>query len=399
MTSSDFGDYHSAMKVLIVIGTRPEAIKMAPVVQALRGRGGRFEVEVCLTAQHRELLDQVIRLFDLTVDYDLDLMVPDQSVFEVTRGVLREMEGVLDRARPDVVLVHGDTTTTFAAALAANYKRIAVGHVEAGLRTHDKHRPFPEEINRRLADAICDHHYAPTPRARDNLLAERIPAENILVTGNTVIDALLDVAGRPHEFTGPLIEGLGRDRRLLLITAHRRESFGAPLAEMCRAIRDLVAANPDLEAVYPVHPNPNVRRVVDRFLIGRERLHPIEPLDYAPFVHLMKKATIVLTDSGGIQEEAPSLGKPVLVMREVTERPEAIEAGTAALVGTSYEKIVASVQRLLDDETAYSAMANAVNPYGDGRAAGRIADHLEAVRPIDVNLDKPDSADKNSRSI
>jgi len=368
------------MRILVVVGTRPEAIKMAPVIKALRSRPDRFQdVQVCLTAQHRELLDQVIRVFDIAVNYDLNLRAPDQSLHEVTSRVLTGVGGVLDAAGPDVVLVHGDTTTSFTAALAAYYRKTRIGHVEAGLRTYDKMRPFPEEMNRRLADALCDYHYAPTRGARDNLLRENIPADSVLVTGNTVIDALLYAAAQPYSFNDPLLEGAGRERRLLLVTAHRRESFGEPFREMCRAIADLAAQNADLEVIYPVHPNPSVRRVTAEILAGRERVHLIEPLDYLPFVHLLKKAAIVLTDSGGIQEEAPSLGKPVLVMREVTERPEAIEAGTAQLVGTRRDAIVKAVQRLLDDAAAYEAMANAVNPYGDGKASERITEHLAGL--------------------
>ena len=367
------------MKILVVIGTRPEAIKMAPVIQELKRRTGAFEVSVCLTAQHRELLDQVIHVFDLPVDYDLNIMQPNQTIFDVTSRVLVAMKGVLEAARPDVTLVHGDTTTSFATALACYYSQVKVGHVEAGLRTYDKFQPFPEEMNRRLGDALCDYHYAPTEGARDNLLRENISGDSVLITGNTVIDALLDVAGRPYEFEDPLLERAGRERRLLLVTAHRRESFGEPFLNMCTAMRDLVRRNADLEIIYPVHPNPNVRKAVDAVLAGEPRVHLIEPLDYLPFVHLLKRATIVLTDSGGIQEEAPSLGKPVLVMREITERPEAITAGTAMLAGTSYEGIVSAVQRLLDDPSVYGAFAHAVNPYGDGLAAKRIVDHLASV--------------------
>lgn len=349
---------------------------MAPVVGELLRRAPDFRVEVCLTAQHRELLDQVIATFALPVHFDLNVMQPGQSLFDVMSAVILGMRGVLEASQPDVVLVHGDTSTSFAAALAAYYLQVRVGHVEAGLRTYDKYRPFPEEINRRLADAVCDYHYAPTESARENLLRENIPGGNILVTGNTVIDALLDVAARPYRFTDPFLEELGRERRLLLVTAHRRESFGAPFRDMCRAMRDLAANNADLDVVYPVHPNPQVRQVTQEVLAGQRGVYLIEPLEYVPFVHLMKKAAIILTDSGGIQEEAPSLGKPVLVMRDVTERPEAVAAGVARLVGASYERIVAETQRLLDDAAAYATMASGANPYGDGRASVRIGDHL-----------------------
>jgi len=274
------------------------------------------------------------------------------------------------------VLVHGDTTTSFTAALAGYYQRVPVGHVEAGLRTYDRYQPFPEESNRRLADALATYHYAPTESARENLAAERIVGDDVIVTGNTVIDALLEVAARPFSFEDPLLESVGRERKLILVTAHRRESFGEPFREMCLAMRDIAAGNPGVEIVYPVHPNPSVRAVTQEVLGGQPRIHLIAPLDYLPFVHLMKKAHLVLTDSGGIQEEAPSLGKPVLVMRAVTERPEAVAAGTVLLVGNRYERIVSETQRLLDDATAYTAMAARANPYGDGHAAERIAAHL-----------------------
>lgn len=367
------------MHILVVIGTRPEAIKMAPLVKELQRRDSRFKVSVCLTAQHRDLLDQVIKVFDIPVHFDLNVMKPNQTISQVASGVILGLEKVFDEAKPDVVLTHGDTTTSFAAALAAYYKHIPVGHVEAGLRTYNKLQPFPEEMNRRLGDALCDYHYAPTAKARENLLRENISDTHIVVTGNTVIDALLTVANRPHAFSDPLLDNAGRDRRLVLVTAHRRESFGAPLIEMCEAMRLLAKNNPDVEIVYPVHPNPNVRAAVNQVLADRDRVHIVGPLEYVPFVHLLKKACIVLTDSGGIQEEAPSLGKPVLVMREVTERPEAIDAGTARLVGTETGRIVSEVQRLLDDPRACSAMSNAVNPYGDGKASIRIADHLQSV--------------------
>lgn len=364
------------MRVLVVVGTRPEAIKMAPVIGELRRRSSVFDVQVCLSAQHRKLLDQVIETFQIRVGHDLNLMQPDQSLTDLAARVLEGVGRVLATWRPDVVLVHGDTTTSLSAALAAYYAKVRVGHVEAGLRTHDKYRPFPEELNRRLTDSLSDFHYAPTQTARENLLRESIGAADILVTGNTVIDALLEVADRPYQFDDAELEGLGRDRRLIVVTAHRRESFGEPFRQMCAAMRDLVRANADVELVYAVHPNPNVRTVVEDILGSQERVHLIAPLEYVPFVHLLKKAAIVLTDSGGIQEEAPALGKPVLVMREVTERPEAVEAGTARLVGTTYDGIVTETQRLLDDAGAYRAMSSAVNPYGDGHAAERIVNHL-----------------------
>ncbi|MBI1321551.1 MAG: UDP-N-acetylglucosamine 2-epimerase (non-hydrolyzing) [Candidatus Hydrogenedens sp.] len=366
------------MKVLVTMGTRPEAIKMAPVVLALQARPDIFEVRVCLTGQHRELLDQVIAVFGLPVHHDLQVMRPDQSIHDVTAAVLQGMRGVLEAEQPGVVLVHGDTTTTFAAALAAYYARIAVGHVEAGLRTYRRYEPFPEELNRRMADVLADYHYAATEQARENLLREGVDAGGIVVTGNTVIDALLDVSARPYAFGDAALDSLGRERRLILVTAHRRESFGAPFESICTALRAL-ADRGDVDLIYPVHPNPNVRRTVEARLSGVPHLHLVEPLEYLPFVHLLKKAALVLTDSGGLQEEAPALGKPVLVMRDVTERPEAIAAGTARLVGTNADIIVAESNRLLDDAAAYAAMARAVNPFGDGRAAARIADHLASV--------------------
>lgn len=369
------------MKILVVAGTRPEAIKMAPVIQALRARPDRFETQVCLTAQHRALLDQVIALFEIAVDYDLDIMRPSQTLYETTSGILLGMERVLTEARPDVVLVHGDTTTAFAASLAAFYQGIPVGHVEAGLRTADPARPFPEEMNRRLCDRLCTYHYAASARARDNLLAEQFDPARVLVTGNTVIDALLDIAARPYTFADPALEALGRERRLLLVTAHRRESFGAPFEAICQAIRQLIEANPDVEAVYPVHPNPRIRAAADTHLAGLDRVHLIAPLPYQPFVQLMKKAAIILTDSGGIQEEAPALGKPVLVLREETERVEAIEAGLAQLAGTEAGRIARTAQALLDDTAAEARVAATPNPYGDGQASARICDHLASIAP------------------
>ena len=367
------------MKILLVIGTRPEAVKMAPLILALRRRA-IFQVEVCVTAQHRELLDQVLALFQIVPEYDLNLMAPGQTIHEVTSRVLLGMRAVLEQAQPGLVLVHGDTTTSFAAALAAFYARIPVAHVEAGLRTLQRYQPFPEEMNRRMTDALCTWHYAPTAQARENLLREGVAPDHIAVTGNTVIDALLLARAMPHTFQDPLLAQAGNQRRLLLVTAHRRESFGEPLRQICSAIRTLVNHNAGVEVVYPVHPNPRVLSTVQEELGGVERVHLVAPLDYLPFVHLLARAHIVLTDSGGLQEEAPALGKPVVVMREVTERPEAIEAGTARLAGMTHDGIVAAVQELLTHSSAYNTMASRSNPYGSGDAAERIADHLETLR-------------------
>lgn len=364
------------MKVLVVVGTRPEAIKMAPVIHALRKRPEHFQTEVCLTAQHRDLLDQAISLFAIPVDHDLDVMQPNQSLYQTTSAVLLGMEGIVEKAQPDMVLVHGDTTTAFAAALASFYRHTPVGHVEAGLRTTDIARPFPEEMNRRLGDQLSTHYYAPTDRARENLLREHVDPARIVVTGNTVIDALLDVANRPWHFEDPALEALGSERRLILVTAHRRESFGPPFESVSRAIRTLAANHPDTEVVYPLHPNPRVQETMRKALGGLDRVHLIDALPYPAFVHLLKRATLVLTDSGGVQEEAPSLGKPVLVLRDETERPEAVEAGVARLVGTDCDRIVAAASELLNDTAAYRRMAEPANPYGDGNAGERIADHL-----------------------
>lgn len=364
------------MNILVVLGTRPEAVKMAPVIRALRSHPARPTVQLCLTAQHRDLLDQALRLFELPVDFDLDLMRHGQSLSDLTNAVLSGLEPILASARPDLVLVHGDTTTSFAAALAAFYQKIPAAHVEAGLRTHDPARPYPEELNRRMTDALCRHHFAPTEGARENLLRENIDSARILVTGNTVIDALLYAAARPFSFSDSRLEALGKERDLILVTAHRRESFGAPFAEICRALRTLVANDLGVEIAYPVHPNPNVRAAAHELLGNRDRIHLLEPLEYLPFVHLMKRARLILTDSGGIQEEAPSLGVPVLVLRDVTERPEAVAAGTARLVGTNHDVIVSAVGEMLRDHAARAAMVARGNPFGDGRAGERIADYL-----------------------
>lgn len=364
-------------RVLVVFGTRPEAIKLAPVVKVLR-KAGTFEVRVCVTAQHRQMLDQVLALFAITPDVDLDLMQPGQDLTDLTARVLVGMRGVLRDWRPDLLLVQGDTTTTFAASLAAHYEKIAVGHVEAGLRTGNLYAPWPEEMNRRLTTVLAALHFSPTPWARDNLLREGVAAEVVHVTGNTVIDALLDVVARLAA-DDTLRAGLERQfgflqpgRKLVLVTGHRRESFGPGFEQICQALRAL-GEREDVEIVYPVHLNPNVREPVRRILGACPNTHLIEPLEYLPFVYLMSRAYLIVTDSGGIQEEAPSLGKPVLVMRETTERPEAVAAGTAKLVGTDRERIVGEAARLLEDAAAYRAMAQVHNPYGDGQAAKRIA--------------------------
>ena len=371
------------MKVLTVFGTRPEAIKMAPLVKCLQ-HAAHIEARVCVTAQHRQMLDQVLDLFEIRPDHDLDVMRPGQDLFTITAEILQAIRGVYEAERPDVVLVHGDTTTTFAATLAAFYLRIPVGHVEAGLRTGNLYSPWPEEANRRLTSALAAMHFAPTPTSRDNLLRENVPGERIFVTGNTVIDALLAVRDKldaSAELRARMQAGaafLRSDARLLLITGHRRENFGGGFERICDAIAALAARYPDLDLVYPVHLNPNVQEPVRRLLSGISNVHLIEPLDYLPFVHLMTRATLILTDSGGIQEEAPSLGKPVLVMRDTTERPEAVEAGTVRLVGTDGRTIVEGVSRLLDDAAEYRRMSVAHNPYGDGHACGRIVAALRA---------------------
>lgn len=372
---------------MVVFGTRPEAIKMAPVVSALKATPG-VETLVCVTAQHRQMLDQVLELFGLVPDDDLDVMAPGQALPDLFARILTGMSGVLAARRPDLVLVHGDTSTTLATALAAFYARIPVGHVEAGLRTGDLQAPWPEEANRRLTAPLSALHFAPTARSRDNLLAEGLPAAQVHVTGNTVIDALLSVVAR-FDADPALAASLAArfpfldpSRKLVLVTGHRRENFGEGFEQMCRAIAEL-AARGDTQVVYPVHLNPNVQEPVKRILGDVAGVHLIEPLDYLPFVYLMSRAHLLLTDSGGIQEEAPSLGKPVLVMRDTTERPEAVEAGTVRLVGTDRARIVAEAARLLDDEAAHAAMARAHNPYGDGRAAARIA-AIIAGHPADA---------------
>jgi UDP-N-acetylglucosamine 2-epimerase len=365
-------------RIAVVVGTRPELIKMVPVLLALGGRP-EFTTTLVATAQHREMLDQVCAAFDVTPDVDLDLMRPDQTPADLTARVTTAVHAALGRIRPDAVLVQGDTTTCFAAALAACYHRIPVGHVEAGLRTYDFAMPWPEEMNRRLTDPISRWCFAPTSRAADNLRAERIPEGNIFVTGNTAVDALLLTLRRNRE-RPPAVPGLAPGaldgRRLVLVTGHRRESFGAPMRELCLALSDLARLHPDVVVVYPVHLNPHVRRAVGDALGGRERIHLLGPLEYPAFVALLDRATIVITDSGGIQEEAPTLRKPVLVTRRTTERPEAVERGLAKLVDTSRALIVREASRLLTDAEAYAGMVADTNPFGDGRAAERIAEAL-----------------------
>lgn len=355
-------------RILCVTGTRPEAIKMAPVIRVLKDEPWA-RVRVLATAQHRHLLDQVLKFFDIVPDFDLDIMRADQALASLTARLLLDLDGVLQAEKPDVVLAQGDTTTVLSIALACFYHRIPFGHVEAGLRTGDMSNPFPEEMNRVMASRLARWHFAPTANARENLLREGITDDTIFVTGNTVIDALLSVTQRES----PLPFQLDPGKRLILVTAHRRENFGEPFREICRAIRTVAERNPDVQIVYPVHPNPNVYRTAHEMLGSRSNIILCEPLDYLPFVETMKRAYLILSDSGGVQEEAPALAKPVLVLRSETERPEAVREGVVRVVGTDFEEIVGTVQHLLHDEAAHKAMARGVSPYGDGRAAERIA--------------------------
>lgn len=370
-------------KILLVFGTRPEAIKMAPLVQALQAEPA-FDARVCVTAQHRQMLDQVLELFAIRPEFDLDLMKPGQDLTDITVGVLLGLKAVFAEWEPDVVLVHGDTSTTFAAALAAFYQRIPVGHVEAGLRTGNLYSPWPEEANRKLTGVLAHWHFAPTTVARDNLLREGVPAADIHVTGNTVIDALLQVRARiaadaaVQQDFAQRFDFLDAGKRLVLVTGHRRENFGGGFERICQALARIAREHADVQVCYPVHLNPNVQEPVRRLLDGIGNVHLIAPQDYLPFVYLMDRATLILTDSGGIQEEAPSLGKPVLVMRDTTERPEAVAAGTVKLVGTDVDTICRETAQLLGDRAAYEAMAFAHNPYGDGEACARIAAALRA---------------------
>tara|TARA_R110002126_G_scaffold687_3_gene4279 strand:- start:9063 stop:10178 length:1116 start_codon:yes stop_codon:yes gene_type:complete len=369
------------VKVLTVFGTRPEAIKMAPLVHAL-ANDSRFEAKVCVTAQHREMLDQVLELFKINPDYDLNLMKAGQTLPEITSRILLELTPVLKEFKPDVVLVHGDTATTFAASLAAYYEQISVGHVEAGLRTGNIYSPWPEEGNRKLTGSLTKYHFAPTETSKVNLLKENYADENIFVTGNTVIDALLLVKKQIEDDVelnhtlAAKFPMLDETKKLILVTGHRRESFGGGFERICEALAQTAKAHPDCQILYPVHLNPNVQEPVNRILKGVNSVHLIEPQQYLPFVYLMNRAHIILTDSGGIQEEAPSLGKPVLVMRDTTERPEAIDAGTVKLVGTDVNKITSALNELLENDAAYKTMSRAHNPYGDGQACQRICDIL-----------------------
>lgn len=383
-------------RVMLVFGTRPEAIKMAPLVQEFRKHPDQYETLVCVTGQHREMLDQVLNIFGIVPDYDLNIMKPGQDLYDVTARILSGMRDVLSEVKPEIVLVHGDTTTSMAVALAAFYRQIPVGHVEAGLRTHNIYSPWPEEMNRQITGRIATHHFSPTPLSRENLLREGIDKSRILVTGNTVIDALYAVVNKikndvPLQLSlGKELKAAGYDtdrlgveegRHLVLITGHRRENFGDGFLHICQAIKTLSEKYPNVDFVYPMHLNPNVRKPIKE-VFGENRqsnLFFIEPLEYLSFVYLMEKSHIVLTDSGGIQEEAPGLGKPVLVMRDTTERPEALDAGTVKLVGTDYDKIVSEVSSLLDDTECYKRMSQAVNPYGDGKACERIVEYIGAL--------------------
>ena len=361
------------LKVMTIFGTRPEAIKMAPVVLELQKYPEQIQPIVTVTAQHREMLDQVLQLFRIQPDYDLDIMSPSQTLFDITSRALTGLNEVLAEARPDLILVHGDTTTTFVGALAAFYHQIPVGHVEAGLRTGDKYSPYPEEMNRKLAGVLTDLHFAPTATARQNLLQENVETGSVFVTGNTVIDALLATVKREFRFADELLTSLDFvGRRVILVTTHRRENLGEPMRHVYQALKRIVTEFSDVEVVFPVHRNPKVREVVESVLGHLPRVHLTDPLDYEPFVNLMARSTLILTDSGGIQEEAPSLGKPVLVLRDTTERPEAIEAGTVRLIGTAEETVYAETKALLSNPAQYRAMSEATNPYGDGKASRRI---------------------------
>lgn len=361
------------LKLMTVFGTRPEAIKMCPLVLEMGKYPDYIEPIVAVTAQHREMLDQVLELFNIKPDYDLNIMASGQTLYDITTRALTGLKEVIEEAKPDMVLVHGDTTTTFAGALAAFYAQVPVGHVEAGLRTGNKYSPYPEEMNRKLTGSIADMHFAPTSTSKANLLKENVNPETILVTGNTVIDALQTTVKADYEFADAEFNKIfARGNRLILMTTHRRENLGEPMRNVYKALRQVLETHADVEAIFPVHKNPKVREIVQEELGGLDRVHLIEPMDYEPFANLMGKVDIVLTDSGGIQEEAPALGKPVLVLRDTTERPEAVDAGTVKLIGTAYEDVLRETNLLLDDSAHYKKMAEAANPYGDGKACERI---------------------------
>ena len=361
------------LRLMTVFGTRPEAIKMCPLVLEMHKYPEYIEPIVAVTAQHREMLDQVLELFNIKPDYDLNIMASGQTLYDITTRALNGLKEVIEDAKPDMVLVHGDTTTTFAGALAAFYAQVPVGHVEAGLRTGNKYSPYPEEMNRKLTGSIADMHFAPTSTSKENLLKENVNPEAIMVTGNTVIDALQTTVKANYEFADAEFNKIfARGNRLILMTTHRRENLGEPMRNVYKALRKVLETHADVEAIFPVHKNPKVREIVQEELGGLERVHLIEPMDYEPFANLMGKVDIVLTDSGGIQEEAPALGKPVLVLRDTTERPEAVDAGTVKLVGTGYEDVLRETNLLLDDPAHYQKMAEAANPYGDGKACERI---------------------------
>ena len=373
------------LKVMTVFGTRPEAIKMCPLVLEMRKHPDEIEPLVAVTAQHREMLDQVLHLFGITPDYDLNIMSAGQTLYDVTEKALRGLQKVLEEAKPDLVLVHGDTTTTFAGALAAFYAQIPVGHVEAGLRTGNKYSPFPEEMNRKLTGALADYHFAPTATSKANLLRENVPEAKIVVTGNTVIDALKTTVKKDYRFDDDALhEVLDSGKRLILMTTHRRENLGEPMRHVYKALCEVLRTHPGVEAIFPVHKNPKVRQIVNEELGHLPQVHLIEPLDYEPFANLMARVDIVLTDSGGIQEEAPALGKPVLVLRDTTERPEAVSAGTVKLIGTAYEDVLRETNLLLDDAAHSRSMAEAVNPYGDGEACTRIVNRILKEFGFDV---------------
>ena len=366
--------YVKKLKVMPIFGTRPEAIKMAPLILELKKRAAEFETVVTVTAQHREMLDQVLEIFEITPDYDLDVMQPDQTITTITTNVMNRLEQVIQAEKPDIILVHGDTTTTFAASLAAFYNQTAIGHVEAGLRTWNKYSPYPEEMNRQLTDVLSDLYFAPTLQSKENLLQENHPVEQVYVTGNTAIDALKQTVAQDYQHD--ILEKVDFSKKVILVTMHRRENQGKPMEQVFKAMKDVVADHPDTEIIYPVHLSPTVQKLAHAAFDGVDRVHLIAPLDVVDFHNLAARSHFIMSDSGGVQEEAPSLGKPVLVLRDTTERPEGIAAGTLKLVGTEYENVKREMTALLENETQYQQMAQAKNPYGDGQASRRILDAI-----------------------